>query len=556
MDIDTKKQLPNMLYQELPVMGLILDRDLNIIDINAYGCEQLGYSRSELLGTFYPTLCIPEDREFVQQKLTRGLDELPRIKRWDCSHVRKDGTSYWARDTARFIKDQKGETFILIASEDITETRYLIGELEQKIYVDELTGLYNRRRFNRHLDEIVLSSRSGRHSHALFFIDIDRLKAINDICGHQCGDQLLIQVANLLRKHTRKQDVLARLGGDEFGLILHSCSAEESRRVGEKLLNALGQYRFSWAGRYFSISASIGYTLIDSGTRLSAEELLRQADAACYLAKERGRNRLEMYDTQSTLIQQRENMQSWYSRIKQALDQSRFVLFSQEVVPVSKHAEDDNAHEVLIRMKGSNGEIIPPGAFLPATDYYHLSPKVDLWVLREVIRHFSSLPEPNGVTYYVNLSGMTLRDSEYIEAASGFLPQYLDRGLKLFFEITESVAIHHLNAAQSFIEKFKALGCRFALDDFGSGFSSFGYLKALPVDVIKIDGKFVRQIANDPADQSIVSAINEVSKSLGKMTVAEYVENGATFDILKEMGIDYAQGYYLGEPQPLIGDGR
>ncbi len=556
MDTNADSRLFDFLYQELPVTGLILDAELNILDVNAYGCEQLGYSRSELLGTYYPALCLPEDREFIRQNLIRGLNERARVKRWDCSHVRKDGTRYWARDTARFIQDRRGETFILIASEDITETRYLIGELEQKIYVDELTGLYNRRRFNRHLDEIVLSSRSGHHAHALFFIDIDHFKAINDSCGHQCGDQLLIQVADLLRKHTRKQDVLARLGGDEFGLILHSCSAEEARRVGEKLLQALGRYRFSWEGRYFSISASIGYTLIDSGTRMNAEELLRQADAACYLAKERGRNRLEMYDTHSALIKQRDNLQSWYARINQALDRSRFVLFSQEVLPISRHAEGESAREVLIRMKGSDGEIVPPGAFLPAADYYQLSPKIDLWVLKEVIRHFLSLPEPNGVAYFVNLSGMTLSDSDYIRAATELLPQYIDQGLKLCFEITESVAIHRLNSARSFIEKFKALGCRFALDDFGSGFSSFGYLKTLPVDIIKIDGKFIHEIVSDPADQAIVGAIHEVSKALGKVTVAEYVENGASLDILREMGIDYAQGYHIGEPQPLFGGGK
>ncbi|HEB97318.1 MAG TPA: EAL domain-containing protein [Sedimenticola thiotaurini] len=543
----------HLLCREVPVVSLILDRELNIQDINSLGCEQLGYSRSELLGTPYPMLCIPEEREYMQQNLTQSLNEVPCLKRWDCSHIRKNGTRYWARDTARFVEGPEGETFILIASEDITETRYLISELEKKSYLDELTGLYNRRRFNRHLDEILLSIHSGQDSHALFFIDLDQFKAINDSCGHLCGDQLLIQIADLLRKHTRKQDVLARLGGDEFGLILHSCSRDEARLIGQKLLQTFSQYRFFWEGKYFSVSASLGYTLIESGMRSDANDLLRQADAACYLAKERGRNRVEMYDTHSNLIKQRDSLHTWYNRINQALDQSLFVLFSQEVIPISKRTNGEKAHEVLIRMKGPGGEIIPPGAFFPAADYYHLSPRIDLWVMEEVIRHFLSLPEPDGNTYFINLSGLTLSDTNYIRTTTRLLPQFIEQGLKLCFEITESVAIHHLDSARFFIDKFKALGCRFALDDFGSGFSSFGYLKTLPVDIIKIDGEFIRDIINDPADHAMVIAIHEVSKALEKLTVAEYVEDEAIFNKLREMGIDYVQGYYIGKPHPLFG---
>ena len=542
------------LCHEIPVSILILDEELNIQDTNAFACEQLGYRHSELLGTPYPGLCIPEEREYLRQTLTQYLNQAPCLKRWDCSHVRKDGSRYWARETARFIKHPAGEVSILVASEDITETRYLISELEKKSHLDELTGLYNRRRFNRHLDEILLSSHTGEESHALFIIDLDQFKAINDSCGHLCGDQLLIQVADLLRRHTRKQDILARLGGDEFGLILHSCTPEEARHVGQKLLQAFGRYRFAWEGGYFSVSASLGYTLIEPGTRMDASDLLRQADAACYLAKERGRNRIEIYDTHSNLIKRRDSLQSWYNRIHQALDQSLFLLFSQEVIPVSKRANGENAHEVLIRMKGPDGKILQPGAFLPAADYYHLSPKIDLWVMEEVIRHFLSRPEPDVRTYFINLSGLTLSDSDYIRIAARRLPQYIEQGLKLCFEITESIAIHHLDSARYFIDKFRELGCRFALDDFGSGFSSFGYLKTLPVDIIKIDGEFIRDITKDPADHAMVTAIHEVSKALDKLTVAEYVENEATFDTLKEMGIDYVQGDYIDKPHPLFGD--
>ena len=535
---------------------LTLDRELNIQDINRFGCEQLGYSRGELLGTPYPLLCIPEEREYVQQSLTQYLNETPCLKRFDCSHLRKDGSRYWARDTARFIEGPAGEFFILIASEDITETRYLISELEKKSHMDELTGLYNRRYFNRHLDELLLSSHSSQDSHVLFFIDLDRFKAINDSCGHLCGDQLLIQVADLLRKHTRKQDVLARLGGDEFVLILHSCALEEARRIGQKLIQAFGQYRFSWEGRYFPVNASIGYTLIEPGTRGNAIDLLHQADAACFLAKERGRNRVEMYDIHSHLIKQRDSLQTWFNRINEALDQSLFVLFRQELLPVSNRVKGESAHEVLVRMKGGDGAIIPPDAFFPAADYYRLSPRIDLWVMEEVIRHFLSRAEPAVSTYFINLSGLTLSDPDYINTVTSLLPQYIGQGLKLCFEITESAAIQHLDSARSFIETFKSLGCRFALDDFGSGFCSFGYLKALPVDIIKIDGGFIRNIINGHTDRAVVIAMVEVSRALDKLSVAEYVENEAILDIVRKLGIDFAQGFYIGKPQPLFGDRR
>ncbi len=540
--------------QEIPVSVLSLDAELNIQDINGFGCEQLGYSRSELPGTPYLMLCIPEEREFMQQNLARHLKQAPCLQRYDCHHLRKDGSRYWARDTARFIKDAAGEIVILIVSEDITETHYLISELEKKSYMDELTGLYNRRRFNLHLDEILHLSHSDSNSHALFFIDLDQFKAVNDSCGHLCGDQLLIQVANLLREHTRKQDILARLGGDEFGLILRYCSPDEAHHIGQKLLQAFGDYRFAWEGKHFSVSASIGYTLIESGMHMNARDLLGQADAACYLAKSKGRNRVERYDTHSNLIQQRDRMQNWYDRIHQALEQSRFVLYSQKLAPISHQARGENAREVLVRMKDGDGEIIPPDAFFPAADYYHLSPRIDLWVMEEVIRHFLSPTEPKGITYFINLSGLTLNDSEYIRNATRRLPQFIEQGLRLCFEITESVAIHHLDSARHFIDTFRALGCRFALDDFGSGFCSFGYLKSLPVDIIKIDGEFIRDITHGPADQAMAIAIQEVSRALDKLTVAEYVENEAILDIVKQMGIDFAQGYHIGKPEPLFGE--
>ena len=539
--------------QELPTVSLVLDEDLKIRDINHFGCQQLGFERNQLLGMPFTKLCLAEEQNYVRNNLLQCLKEAPCLKRWECGHNRNDGTTYWARDTVRVIRDGNGRVVILIASEDITETRYLISELERKSSIDELTGLFNRRRFNLYLEELLLSAQSESQSHVLLFIDLDQFKAVNDACGHLGGDQLLGEVASLLRQGIRSQDILARLGGDEFGLLLRSCSIEEARRIATKLIRTLNHFRFTWDGECFSIGASIGGALIEPRSGLKGKDVLKQADSACYLAKEKGRNRVEMYEPGNKLLERRGSMQNWYNRIQQALDRSFFTLYTQKLAPINSRVAGTLAREVLIRLRDESGKVIPPGAFMPAAEYYDLTPRIDRWVIEEVVRHFRTLPEPDGGIYFVNLSGLTLSDPEYIDAVSKLLPAYLDEGLKICFEITESVAIRHLESARQFIDRFKGLGCQFALDDFGSGFSSFGYLKALPIDIIKIDGEFVRNIVHDAADQAVVMAIHAVATALGKQTVAEHVEDERALNMLRGMAIDYAQGYHIEKPHPLFG---
>jgi len=544
------------LFQELPTVGLILDRQLRIRDINNYGCTQLGYARSELIGSDYSMLCVPEERQFIRNNLLQCLQDCPSQRRWENVRLRKDGSRYWVRDTVRIITHGNGEPVVLIASEDITETRYLISELERKSTMDELTGLENRRRFNRHLNELLLAGHSEEESHVLFLIDLDQFKTINEICGRKGGDQILIQVADLLREHTRHGDMLARLGDDEFGLILRFCAIDEARQIGNKLLRALAQHRFTWECQRCSIGASIGAALIEPGSEVNADELLRQAEAACSLAKDRGHQRIELYDGSADARERCSNLQNWYNQIHHALEQSLFLLFSQELRPISKHIQGEKAREVLIRMQGENGEIISPALFIPAADYYHLTPRIDQWVIEEVVRHFLSLPGTDDGTYFINLSGPTLSDQQYIKTASELLSRYKGKGLKICFEITEAAAIRHFDSARHFIDTFKSLGCRFALDDFGSGLSSFGYLKNLPVDIIKIDGQFVRNIADDPVDRAVVIAVQGMARALHMQTVAEFVENEAALKAVKDIGIDFAQGYHIEKPHPLFGDKR
>jgi diguanylate cyclase (GGDEF)-like protein/PAS domain S-box-containing protein len=550
MEMSVDIQRYRLLYEEIPAVCLMLDDQLIIREINRFGCEQLGYRSAELLDEPIRLLCLADECEFLEQKLRECIRELDGARRWECMRVRKDGSRFWVRDTVRVVEGVSGQLHVLISSEDITETRYLINELERQSSVDGLTGLFSRRKFDRYLQELVLSVQSEEGSHVLFYIDLDQFKVVNDSCGHLCGDELLRQIAKLLRHQIRGKDILARLGGDEFGLILESCSVEEAIKVGQKILHALEQFHFTWDGMAFSVGASIGGVVIE-GPCCKASTLMHQADTACYTAKDKGRNRIQMYDTGDREMALRGRLQKWVSRLHSALEQDRFVLYRQQILPLSSSAEQSDHYEVLIRLRGEGNEVIPPGAFIPAAEYYNLSPRIDRWVTQTVLKRYAASNQQKPVTYFINLSGLTLGDETFIQDISSQLRRVLGNGLRICFEITETAAIRNLSTAIAFMERFRALGCQFALDDFGSGFSSFGYLKTLPVDYIKIDGGFVKNMIDDPLDFAVVRAINEVAEAFGKRTIAEYVETGAVLNVLKGLGIDYAQGYHIERPAPL-----
>ncbi len=535
------------LYEELPAVCMILDHDLIIREINRFGCKQLGYQHDELLGKSLTSLCLPEDRDFLDQKLHDCLSELGESWRWECIRLRKDGSNFWVRDTVRVV-DSDGDRYVLISSEDITETRYLINELEQQSNVDSLTGLLTRRKFDRHLEELLLSMQSERDTHVLYYIDLDQFKVVNDSCGHLCGDELLRQVGHLLRMQIRSKDILSRLGGDEFGLILVSCSQNEALQIGEKILHAFSQFHFSWDDLFFTLGASIGGVIID-GPYCNSESLMKQADTACYIAKEKGRNRIQMYDCNDMAIEMRGGLQRWVNQLHNALETGRFALYQQQIIPLSSSAQSTCQHyEILLRLLDNKDQMILPGAFIPAAEYYNLSPRIDRWVTREVVSRHVQSAHKHPVIYFINLSGLTLGDDGFIQEISSLLEGVISYKLRFCFEITETAAIRNLTAASSFMEKFRNLGCEFALDDFGSGFSSFGYLKTLPVDYIKIDGSFVTNIIEEPLDLAVVRAINEVAGVFGKRTIAECVESGEVQNVLKGLGIDYVQGYHIGRP--------
>jgi diguanylate cyclase (GGDEF)-like protein len=415
---------------------------------------------------------------------------------------------------------------------------------------DALTGLINRREFERQLAAALAEARDLGRRHALCYMDLDQFKVVNDTCGHGAGDELLKQLVAELKGGIRETDTLARLGGDEFGLLLQNCSLDSAVRAADNLLERVGRFRFAWLGKTFEIGVSMGLVPIDAGSG-DVSSLLGAADVACYAAKDLGRNRLHVYRGDDVEVSRRRGEMHWVSRLKQALRDGRFRLFAQPIVAARGGEQRDR--EVLLRLVGEEGELVLPDAFVPAAERYGVMTAIDRWVVEQVTagsdRWRSARPEAG---CSINLSGSSLNDEGFLR----FLREVIDgRGLPpeiLCFEITETAAIVNLSKAAYFIRELKALGCRFALDDFGSGLSSFSYLKSLPVDYLKIAGSFVRGVADDPVDSAMVESINKIGHLLGLETIAEYVEREAVMRKAREIGVDYLQGNAIAVPRPLF----
>jgi diguanylate cyclase (GGDEF)-like protein len=380
-------------------------------------------------------------------------------------------------------------------------------------------------------------------------MDLDQFKVVNDTCGHIAGDELLRQLSAVLQDAVRANDTLARLGGDEFGILMEQCSLQQAHRTATQIQRNIQEFQFSWEGETFQIGVSIGLVAIDE-TTASVTELLKHADAACYIAKDMGRNQIQVYNPDDTILERRHGEMQWVARINQALEKNRFTLYAQAIEPLGSSA--DMHYELLLRMIEEDGEVIPPAKFLPAAERYDLMHKLDVWVVGEALSLMSSNPDfINQVNFIsINLSGQSLTHSKFLNSVIKRIEQLDFEPGKICFEITETAAISNLRAATDFINRLKNLGCHFALDDFGSGLSSFGYLKNLPVDYLKIDGVFVKDVAEDPIDHAMVKSINDIGHVMGMKTIAEFVENDAIRCMLRDLRVDYAQGYDIGRPMP------
>lgn len=418
---------------------------------------------------------------------------------------------------------------------------------------DSLTGLINRREFEHRLERALASALQQGREHVLCYMDLDQFKVINDTSGHGAGDELLRQLALLLKCDLRERDTLARLGGDEFALLLENCSLADALGVAEKMRSEVQRFRFKWEERVFSVGMSIGVVQIDA-TSESIAALMSAADAACYVAKDRGRNQIHVYEPRDgDLVRHRSEMQ-WVTRIHEALENGQLHLYWQELVRVDGVRDGYRHVELLLRMKGEDGVQILPMAFIPAAERYLIMPALDGWVVEQalaVCKRYMADATGTHCLFAINLSGASLKDPQFRRVLLDALRAQPEAGPHLCFEITETAAIGNFIVVNGFIEAMREFGCRFALDDFGSGLSSFTYLKNLKVDYLKIDGAFVRDLADNALDRSMVEAIHRIGHQMGLVTVAEYVESAAILAALRAIGVDYAQGNFLHAPQPL-----
>lgn len=494
-------------------------------------------------------------REILDNPVERVLDESRIVKSsYNTLLIGRDGTEFAIDHSAApiYASDRQLIGSILVFR-DITQANTMARQLAWQASHDPLTELYNRREFEKRLATAVHSAQNGSIQHVLCYLDLDQFKIINDTCGHAAGDMLLRHISSLLPTQLRKTDTLARLGGDEFGILLYSCPLEQAAQIAGVLRQQINDYRFVWQDKTFAIGVSIGLVEINVTTP-NVASVLSAADAACYVAKNKGRNRVHVYQLDDTELAIQQGEMQWVTRLPQALEDNRFRLFYQSIAAIAPTGDRELLHhcEVLLRLEDETGKLVSPMAFIPAAERYHLMHRIDRWVIQTLFRHLmlsSSARQPN--LYAVNLSGATLNDEQFISfvheqfALTEISPQLI------CFEVTETVAITNLAKAAAVMRQLKALGCSFALDDFGSGMSSFAYLKNLPVDYLKIDGVFVREIVSDPIAAEMVAAIAKIANVMGIQTIAEFVEDEFILDKLRQLGVDYAQGYGISQPKAL-----
>jgi diguanylate cyclase (GGDEF)-like protein/PAS domain S-box-containing protein len=492
-------------------------------------------------------------REPLEDPVTRAIREGKVIAVSDHTVlVNRRGQEIAIQDSAAPIRDRSGKIIgAVMVFHDVSKERRLRRALAYQASHDALTGLINRREFENRLNEALLTARSDEGTtHALMYLDLDQFKLVNDTCGHQAGDRLLKQITGLLQTRIRTSDTIARLGGDEFGVLLQDCTADRAAKIADNLRQAIREYRFEWQDGAMNVGVSIGIVEINSASE-SIASVMAAADVACYAAKDSGRNRVHMYQYGSAPERHRE--MQWVSRLTRACEENRLELYYQPIVPIGSTRDTRGHYELLLRMRGEHGELVQPAEFIPAAERYNVMPMIDRWVVSQALgalAHYRADGDPrHGYTLSINLSGTSLNDDRFLEFLINELQAYDLSPGAVCFEITETAAISNLANVVHFMREFRARGCLFSLDDFGSGLSSFMYLKNLPVDFLKIDGSFIQNVTTDHVDRSMVEAITQIGRAMGLKTVAERVESAEVLKCLADIGVEYAQGIYIATPE-------
>jgi len=470
---------------------------------------------------------------------------------------RRDGSTTPVHERAAPIRDSHGEvTGIAFVLRDITQERAFAAQLLHQATHDALTGLVNRREFEQQLDLAILDQKRTGTEYALLYLDLDQFKVVNDTCGHAAGDQLICLVAWAVKQELRAGDVLARLGGDEFGILLANYPQHAALGLAESVRHRISALRFIWEGKVFATNVSIGVlSLTDSLSTVG--DALSAADQACYLAKDNGRNRVQFYRPDDQEMRARHGQMRWVERLNRAIELDQFALFAQEIRPVAHPVGGDvepSRFEILIRMVDSDGTLIAPMAFIPAAERYGLMPRIDRWVIAKACSNLAELRERHGgiPMCMINLSGASVTDPGMVDFVSSQLQRFGLPRQSIGFELTETAAISNLANASQLMHGLKEIGCAMALDDFGSGMASFAYLRGFPVDYLKIDGEFVKDMTTDLVDYEIVQAIHSVGRVMGVKTVAESVESAEILSALMLVGVDFAQGFHIHRPVPML----
>jgi diguanylate cyclase (GGDEF)-like protein/PAS domain S-box-containing protein len=512
--------------------------------------EAAGKSLEEVVGLVDETDRRPLS-DPVRQALTSGAPvSLGRrallISRHDGSEHSIELSATPMRNTAG---DQVGAVVLL---HDVSEQRGLARQMSYQATHDALTGLVNRREFERRLEEAIERGHRGDGQHVLCYLDLDRFKVVNDTSGHLAGDSMLREVAKLLRDAVRDSDTVGRVGGDEFGMLLVGCPLEKARQIADDVCRSVGEHRFVWRDKIFNIGVSVGLVEIsrESGT---LEELLTAADSACYVAKKQGSGRVAVYSARDEALARHTGEIQWLQKLQSALRESRFQLFYQPIVPAYGTDGGGPAMEVLVRLQDEGGHQVPPAEFVRAAERYRLMSLVDRWVVQTTLAALGrgAIPVASDRCVAINVSGQTLADSQFLEFVVECLDSTGVAPAQVCFEISETAVVENLDHAHRFVGVLHGLGCQFALDDFGSGVGSFSNLKTLPMDYLKIDGSFIRNLGHDSVNQAMVTAMIKLARTLNFRVIAEQVEDSAALDAARRMGVDFVQGYAIARPQPL-----